>query len=412
MKKIVYLTWGETPRSYGVFGSQVIGQFNNTAQLSKNDKFYFIAAVPLIHSGLLREKFKYFDELAKVKKLLNNITFLWIPIYASQNMVYSTRFTFKLMHICAKWHLKNKLYNIQPDIVHCRSYHAAWAALSVKIKYKFTYKIIFDGRGLWPEEIALKKNYNEYDNNFLFLKAIEKKLLKECDVSIAVSDTMKNHYNQLGAKKSECVYLSTSIEQLMPDTIISKKKQTVTFCYVGALSEKTWHKPQELVKLYRYLKKTFENIELIIVTTANHNELRSYFQEFDDSEISFQSTKTPSELKDILNQANIGIMSYFIPKTEREKLLSNMVLAVKTVEYLAAGLPILTNKYCGGAAHLIESNKVGISYDPNTFSELTEENIRSLLTTNTISKCISLAKAEFDYSVNAEKYNKIYNSLV
>jgi hypothetical protein len=53
--KVVYLTWVETHRSYGVFGSQVIGQFVETQKLSPNDEFHFISAVPIIHSGLLRE---------------------------------------------------------------------------------------------------------------------------------------------------------------------------------------------------------------------------------------------------------------------------------------------------------------------------------------------------------------------
>lgn len=412
MKKIIYLTWGETPRSYGVFGSQVIGQFKENAFLSPDDKFYFIAAVPIIHSGLIREKLKYFKELQHVKKQLGDITFSWIPIYASQNMVYSTQLTFHFMHFGAQWHLKNLFNKIQPDIIHCRSYHAAWAALSVREKYKFDYKIVFDGRGLWPEEIALKKNYDENENEFLFLKSIEQKLLKECDISIAVSDTMKSHYIKLNAKHTECIYLSSSVKQLTPEKISKKNNKKITFCYVGALSENTWHKPQELVKLYKHLQTIFQDIKLIVVTTANHNELKPYFNECKNAEITFKSTKTLPELKDILNQVDIGIMSYFIPNTKREILLSQMVLAVKTVEYLAAGLPILSNMYCGGAAYLIENNKVGITYNPHTFTELTEENIKALLTSHTISKCVKLAKTEFDYTVNAVKYNKIYSTLI
>ena len=113
-----------------------------------------------------------------------------------------------------------------------------------------------------------------------------------------------------------------------------------------------------------------------------------------------------------MNQADIGIMSYFVPISEREKLLSKMVLAVKTVEYLAAGLPIIVNKYCGGAAYLIEKNKVGIAYDPKHLSELTEQSINFLLTSDIVSKSIKIAEDEFDYIVNAKKYAQIYTNLV
>jgi glycosyltransferase involved in cell wall biosynthesis len=411
MKKIVYLTWGETPRSYGVFGSQVIRQFKENALLSPDDQFHFISAVPLIHSGLIREKLKYSKELQHVKEELGDISFSWIPIYASQNIVYPTQFTFKFMHLGAQWHLKNLFNKIKPDILHCRSYHAAWAALSVKKKYNLDYKIIFDGRGLWPEEIALKKGYHENGKEFLFLKSIEQQLLKECDISVAVSDTMKNHYIQLNAQRTECIYLSSSVKQLTPIKISKKNNERITFCYVGALSENTWHKPQELARLYSHLQTIFIDVKLIIVTTANHDELKPYFHKCKNADITFTSTKTLLELKNILNQVDIGIMSYFIPHSKREMLLSKMVLAVKTVEYLAAGLPILSNKYCGGASYLIQEHKVGISYNPNTFSELTKDSINTLLTTNTISRCVTLAENQFDYCVNAEKYNKIYSTL-
>jgi hypothetical protein len=70
--KVAYLTWGETPCIYGVFGSQVIRQFDETKKLLPNSEFHFISAVTIIHSGLLREKWRYFSELSMVKKNLSN----------------------------------------------------------------------------------------------------------------------------------------------------------------------------------------------------------------------------------------------------------------------------------------------------------------------------------------------------
>ena len=43
--KVIYLTWGETPRSYGVFGSQVIRQFVETSKLLPEHKFYMICGL-------------------------------------------------------------------------------------------------------------------------------------------------------------------------------------------------------------------------------------------------------------------------------------------------------------------------------------------------------------------------------
>ncbi|NRB64995.1 MAG: hypothetical protein HRU40_18570, partial [Saprospiraceae bacterium] len=162
--KIMYLTWGETPRSYGVFNSQVISQFIETKKIMEDDEFYFLSALPIIHSGLIREKTSYFStEFKAVKNRLNKakVEFAAIPIYAPQNFVTSAKNTFKFMHFGALKHFLKILNKVQPDVIHCRSYHAAFAAINAREKYGLFYKVIFDVRGLWPEEVALKKGWDE-----------------------------------------------------------------------------------------------------------------------------------------------------------------------------------------------------------------------------------------------------------
>src|SRR5690606_20724497 len=97
--KVVYLTWGETPRSYGVFGSQVIGQFVETQKCTQDDDFHFVSGVPIIHSGLIREKWNYRKEIDNIKLRLGKIPFIKIPIFVPQNFVNSSKRSFGLMHL-------------------------------------------------------------------------------------------------------------------------------------------------------------------------------------------------------------------------------------------------------------------------------------------------------------------------
>lgn len=411
--KIMYLTWGETPRSYGVFGSQVIGQYAATSCLCPNDEFCFLSAVPVINSSLVRDRFSYRSELRKIRSMLGNVRFDRIPIFAPQLFVNSNIITFKFMHLLAHKYLKRKLERFSPDVVHCRSYHAAWAAVMVKKKTALSYKVVFDARGLWPEEIALKKKYSVESRDYLFLKDLEQWILKESDATISVSDTMKNYFISLGCKYSERVYLSASVDKLTSRRISKKlnRNNTLTLCYVGALSEKTWHKPKQLLDLYMAISRLFGKIKLIIVTTSNHQDIRKIFKDVSDSNLLITSTKTVEELADIMNNSDIGVLSYFIPKSDQEKKLSKMVLAVKTAEYLAAGLPVLVNRYCGGAASVIKNNGLGIVYNPETFEELSEAKINKLLNSKIKEKAINFAKQNFDYHQNALKYRDIYLSL-
>ncbi|WP_330441899.1 glycosyltransferase [Flavobacterium sp. C4GT6] len=410
--KVVYLTWGETPRSYGVYNSQVIGQFIETKKNMRDADFFFIAGLPIIHSGLIREKWRYKEELLKIKIRLGKIPFYRIPIFAPQNFVNSSKVTFLLMHFLSNIILKKKLKDIQPDVVHCRSYHAAFAALKVREKYRLNYKIVFDGRGLYPEEVALKKSYSDSNSNYLFLKRIENELLSKCDVSVAVSDTMQEHYLRLKAKKAICVYLSSSTSRLRPGhERIIREGDTINYGYVGALSDDTWHNPHELLSLYNKIR-VFGKSKLTIVTTSNHEAIRKCFADIPDDEINITSTKTEEELKQVLKTFNFGLMSYFKPQSKREVLLGNMVLAVKIVEYLAAGLPIIVNRYCGGAGTIIKKYNLGIVYDPETFQEINSKSITGFVNDDKFEERSNLAKELFDYEVNARNYKRIYKSLI
>jgi glycosyltransferase involved in cell wall biosynthesis len=409
--KIVYLTWGETPRSYGVFGTQVLGQFVGTAALDDKNEYHFISAVPIVHSGLIREKWWYLKEIVNVKKKLNKIKFHWLSIWCTQNFTNSNRFGFGLMHGISHNIFAKKLIKLMPNIIHCRSYHAAWAAVSVRKKYNLKYKIIFDARGLWPEEVALKKGWSNDSTDYKYLKNIEKIILEECECSISVSDNMHDYFLQNGSRNDQVIYLSADADVLKISPSERIQSDVVRFVYVGALAENTWHKPQVLADLYDYLSGVHPKTKLTIVTTSDHGKLKKYFSKFNDKEIIFTSAITRDDLKNILKNQDVGLMTYFEPSTKREHLLASMVLAVKTAEYFMAGLPMICNKYCGGAARIISENQLGYSYGSDDFSKLTFDNILSLLSSEKRKSCQDFAEKNFNYISNGYKYLNIYKSL-
>lgn len=409
--KVVYLTWGETPRAHGVYGSQVIKQFKETVTLISDCESHFIAAVPIVHSGLTREKMGYIDELRKVKQLLGSISFRWFPILCTQNFVDSSRFTFKFMHGLSHVFVGRYIKSINADIVHCRSYHAAWAALKIRERYSLNFKVVFDARGIWPEEISLKKGYSLNDKNYAFLKEIERYILDNCDVTVSVSDTMAEHFELLGAKKVETVYLSSNAFSAGNHSVRKNAASTsLTFCYVGALASNTWHRPKELKKLYDKLLSISPESKLIIVTTSNHQDIYQCFSHY--SNVTVTSVKSIVELQQIFSNVDFGLMSYFTPETVIEHLLSKMVMAVKVAEYLCYGLPVIVNRYCGGASKVIEMNKFGITYDPNDFNDISIESLEVYANDYKSSVQSERAATLFSYETNAVKYLNLYQSII
>lgn len=411
---VMYLTWGETPRSYGVYGSQVIEQFVQTKKKIPGANFIFVSAVPIVHSGFFREKLGYRHELGKVRQKLGDIPLVWIPIYISQNFVKKSRLGFKCMFMGAVNRFKDVVMEFCPDIVHCRSYHAAFIALKVRRDYGFKYKVIFDARGLLPEELALKNSYKENEAPYKFLKSIERLLLEDSDAVIAVSDTMSNHFKELGAKNVETVYLSASSDFLQNEDK-NRRQSTLSykFCYIGALEESSWHRPSSLRKLFDRLKSIYPDSTLTIITTSNHGDLRDIFSSFKAGDVLIKSSKSSSELRELVHGMDFGLMSYFNPSTKLEVLLASMVMAVKTAEYLCAGLPVIINQYCGGAASIIKKYKLGIVYDPFYLEKLSEEDIDLIFESDASANRINeVASALFDYSSHAYQYSILYRKLL
>jgi glycosyltransferase involved in cell wall biosynthesis len=411
--KIMYLTWGETPRSYGVFGSQVIGQFVETMALLPSSQSLFVSGVPLIHSGLVREKIQYANELKRVKTKLEPTHFEWVTALMTQNVIIPSRHTFDWIYAGAWNQLRALLERFEPDTVHCRSYHAAWAALQARRRFGGRYRIVFDARGLFPEEVALKRCYPDQSPDYLYLKGVERVLLDKCDVTVAVSDTMEAHFRALGARQVELIYLSASYLRLHASReLMDKPTKRLEFCYVGALSEGTWHKPSSLARLFARLKADFTDAKLTIVSTSSHSAIRTHFAQWSEADVEITSTKTDEELKSYLVRADLGLMSYFEPSTPREVILADMVMAVKIAEYLCAGLPIIVNRYCGGAAHVISQHALGVVYDPDQLATLDVSRIRQLMEEPGARDRISRTACKlFDYSVHARQYADLYRRL-
>lgn len=411
---IMYLTWGETPRSYGVFGSQVIEQFVQNKRVNAGASFSFVSAVPVLHSGFVREGRNYKNELKRVQGRLQDISFHWLPILCSQNFVNSSKNTFRFMHMLSHVFLKRKINELKPDIVHCRSYHAAWAALKVREKYSLNYKIIFDARGLWPEEVCYKNGYEIGSPNHVFLKDVESQLLQQCDITITVSDAMQLHYLELGVQFSKLIYLSADVKKFMYNNISAERDRTdrINICYVGALSEKSWHSPENLIEFFKRFKLLVPNCHLTIVTTDSHKPILDLLNKFNILEYTITSTHTTEELSSVLADMDFGVLPYRKVSDLNERLIGKTMLATKTAEYLAAGLPVIVNSNCQSVSMLLEKYDLGLIYEADQIDGLDLVKLLKYVNKAERFRISSVAAELFDYKLHAEQYKDIYERVV
>ena len=411
--KVIYLTWGETPRASGVYGSQVIAQLKNISDSANDIKLTLVAGLPFIHSGLVREKLKYSLEIKKIKKNISPLNFNKITILSPQNFINKPKLGFHTFHLAANKKLIKLIENYQPDIIHCRSYHAAYAAIKAKKNGGFAYKVIFDARGLWPEQFAVSLGKDENDSSYKKLKNIENYILKNSDNIVSVSETMTGHYKHMGITANILSTIYPSCPNGEKKTIApSSHSGGYMFCYLGSLNENTWHKPSVLAELFKHLLKLAPESKLKIITKDSHSDIAIFFSESQLQNITFLSSHSLKELQKHLKDVSFGILSYFIPKTKLELLFADTVMAIKTGEYLSSGIPVLVNKFCGGAAAYVETNFVGISYDPESFNGLTKHSLNLLNSSNKHEQALHCSEKDFSYANNANKYLNIYIKLL
>lgn len=128
----VYLTWGETPRSYGIYRSQVVETVAEIVRQDPDITHHLVAGLPIIHSGLVREKSAYGRELKTLRKVLGHTPLTTCLIPVPQTFVFPNRRNFGVIFIGAGLTLLPKLRRIKPDLVHCRSFLSTFIASDLR----------------------------------------------------------------------------------------------------------------------------------------------------------------------------------------------------------------------------------------------------------------------------------------
>lgn len=401
---MLFVSWGEVPRMSGVYGGQFVKLAAHVKDCSDITDVRVLAGVPIVHSGLVREKFAYSKELNKVKLEIGANNFYWRNLLVPPVGIYPNKRVAKLFNFGQILRNSGIIEDFKPDIVHCRSYFATDLALSLRKRTINPFKVVFDARSCLPEEAALRNNWDENSPNYKFLKKMEQRLILESDIVQVVSIPMAEHFIKIGASEDKVKLVHLSVQPYEAGSVNSAKyeypkstvKKTLTFCYCGSLGYNSWHHPKNLWRLFDQIKLQRPDSRLLVITKSSHSSLKKDLiaKGFGhlDGFIDFKSAASPQECGLLMEQCDIGVMSYFTANKNIEIELARTVFATKTAEYLYSGLPVLVNRTCAGASAFIDSHNAGISFDENVPISL-----------NDIEKLIQISKSSHYLKELAEK---------
>ncbi len=319
---------------------------------------------------------------------------------------------FPLPHLVAFARLTRRL---DAGVVHCRSYAAAHLALLTRRTFRRPYRILFDTRGLLPEEGVLFNAFSRDSRSYRAWKRVELALLNESDLVVNVSTTFTDHVRALApATRMETIFTCTRTGDFLPASPRPTSPRVLT--YLGSLANGGWHSADYLGRLFNLFRLAFPqaHLQLISETPARDVAPALAAQGLRPDDYTLTATRTNAETATLLATAPYAALPFRAAGSPEEQLIGQTMLASKTGEYLATGLPILCNRRIGGAGQLINDHDLGLTLDLDTPSpEDLLPRLRALDTryAATHERCLAAA-AHFDTATTADRYATLYRELV
>lgn len=377
--------------------SQVIGYLNKIAE---NYNCYLISFEK--YQDLANK-----DKFSQFKNFLQGKNIHWAPLrYHKKFKIFSTFFdmfigainAFRIMHSS----------NI--SILHIRGYIPMLVALILRLFY--SYKIIFDMRGFWPDEKADRAGWSRSGLVYKSFKFLEKKFIYSADAIVVLTDESKEIVlSEFSLKHTTRVTTIPTCVDLNTFDITQLQKYTPSSSIINIASLGSVDTAYDINPVmdffYNFLR--FEKANLIFFNKDSHELITLKAKEYKipASNIKIQSIDR-DQIPDAINQIDIGI---FYLKNNYSIKAS---MPTKIGEFLSMGKPFICNNFNKDIEFMVKNNKIGFlhDFDESLNSETAQELRAFVFDKNVSSNCIKFASTYFSLNQGSSRYLAIYSELL
>lgn len=313
------------------------------------------------------------------------------------------------------------------QVLHARAHvAAAMGALTNWRIGRHGIKLIFDIRGFMPEEYTDAGIWPE--NGWLYkgVKIVERRLLAASDAFVVLTRRAREILFSRSEGLEGADELGRPIEvipccvdgqrfraaetldrdELRRDLGITGRRVLV---YVGSLDG--WYLTEEMLDFCAYAHRRDPRTFTLLVTQRDVEQAR---QRLVSKGIPAQdclvTSATPAEVPRYLKASNAALS--FIKHCYSKQASS----PTKVAEYLAAGLPVISNAGIGDLDELIGGERVGVilrDFTPHAYEKVLEELEALGSETNVRAHCQAVARAQFDLQqVGGHRYRRLYEQLL
>lgn len=303
------------------------------------------------------------------------------------------------------------------DVIHARMIVPATICLFLQKIRKVRW--LFDMRALLAEEYVGHGKWKESGIKFKLVKYIEKRCILNADFITVLTHRHKDFILNLPFvnKKNIGIDIIPCCVDLEKFTLNSDKKNSVieqfglrdkfVLIYLGSLG--TCYLLSEMLDYFLCLRRRVNNAFFLFIVNDNKDYV---FKKAEETGLKKEEFGVAScnfeDVPAMLSVGNAGI--YFI--NPYKKFGS---FPIKLSEFLACGLPVISNSGIGDTAEIIKDNKIGIILDdfaPEGYQKSINELLvlfeeRELLR----NRCRAIAVQYLSLDTGSEKYQNIYKNL-
>ena len=359
------------------------------------------------------------EQITNEKSALAERAIIWhcLPYHKSPS-VPATAFDI----LNGSWYIAKLLRKEQYDVLHCRVHIPTLMGAIARKLSKHKPKLLFDIRGFFPEEYTDAGVWPENGWLYRSAKRVESWLLEESDGFVVLTEKARDilfpeskntGFDEFGRPVEVipcCVDLEKfktanewSRREVQAELDIGKRK---VMAYVGSFGG--WYLTDEMFDFFATARESDLNTFILILTQRETEKIRNALLErgFAEGDF-FVGSVTPGEIPRYLCAADVAIS--FIKECYSKQSSS----PTKIAEYLACGVPVISNRGIGDIDDVIERNGVGVMlHDFSTESYLSA--LKRLEDLGNIGeKCRETAQREFDLEkVGGERYRRLYRKLL
>lgn len=300
-----------------------------------------------------------------------------------------------------------RIMKIRPDVAHARGQvPMAMSMLGAKLTGART---IFDIRGLLADEYVDAGNIRSGGVGYRVLKWVERAGIRSADGIVVLTERMRDWVKAQGASEDTPIEVIPCCVDTPKYRAVNDQTRDSDLIYAGSVTG--LYLLEDMGRFYLAWKKLRPGAVFRILTGAPAEYVRSNLAPLGIAARDMMIERVgPEEIPGRLSVASAGL-------SFRKATFSQIAASpTKVPEYLAAGIPVVTNRGIGDTDKIIENGGVGVIIDDlagSSIDRAAAELAELVSDPELAERCRRVARDHFDLAtVGGRRYRDLYSRVL